>query len=54
MKTIRENIQSDLTRKETGYIAQLKASDVSDFQLEGGFKELTKRGFYFRRPRFIM
>jgi hypothetical protein len=53
MKTIRKNIQSDLTRKETT-IAQLKASDVSDFQLEGGFNELTKRGFYFRRPRFII
>ena len=51
MKTIRKNIVSDLTGKEAENIPQLKVSDVSDFQLENGFNELTKRGFYFRRPR---
>jgi len=52
MSTIIKTEQANLKNKKVENMAQLKVSDVSEFQLEGGFNELTKRGFYFRRPRF--
>ena len=51
MKTIRKIVQPDLIQEERESIVQLKVHDSPDFQLPGGFDNLRKNGFYFRRPR---
>lgn len=53
MKTIKRIAQTDLTREEQENVVQLRVHDSADFQLPGGFTNLRKSGFYFRRPRFL-
>lgn len=50
MTTIRRIIQSDVSKKETNEVVQLKVNDATDFQ-SSGYNSLMKDGFYFRRPK---